>query len=46
MNGSPSVKVALFIRNGGSEAPGRLIYVTGIYTGSWSKGEMTCLMWE
>ena len=31
MNGSPSVKVALFIRNGGSESPGRWFYVTGIY---------------
>lgn len=32
MNGSPSVKVALFIRNGGSESPCRWFYVTGIYT--------------
>ena len=31
MNGSPSVKVALFIRNGGSESPCRWFYVTGIY---------------
>ena len=31
MNGSPSVKVALFIRNGGSESPCRGFYVTGIY---------------
>lgn len=34
MNGSPSVKVALFIRNGGSESPCRWFYVTGIYKGS------------
>lgn len=33
MNGSPSVKVALFIRNGGSESPCRWFYVTGIYIG-------------
>ena len=32
MNGSPSVKVALFIRNGGSESPCRWFYVTEIYT--------------
>lgn len=32
MNGSPSVKVALFIRNGGSESPCRWFYVTGIYS--------------
>ena len=32
MNGSPSVKVALFIRNGGSESPCRWFYITGIYT--------------
>ena len=32
MNGSPSVKVALFIRNGGSESLCRWFYVTGIYT--------------
>ena len=31
MNGSPSVKVALFIRNGGSESPCRWFYVTEIY---------------
>lgn len=31
MNGSPSVKVALFIRNGGSESPCRWFYITGIY---------------
>ena len=31
MNGSPSVTVALFIRNGGSESPCRWFYVTGIY---------------
>lgn len=31
MNGSPSVKVALFICNGGSESPCRWFYVTGIY---------------
>ena len=31
MNGSPSVKVALFIRNGGSEFPCRCFYITGIY---------------
>ena len=35
MNGSPSVKVALFIRNGGSESPCRWFYVTGIY--NWLK---------
>ena len=32
MNGSPSVKAALFIRNGGSESLCRWFYVTGIYT--------------
>ena len=32
MNGSPSVKVALFIRNGGSESPCRWFYITGIYS--------------
>lgn len=31
MNGSPSVKVALFIRNGGSESPCRWFYVIEIY---------------
>ena len=31
MNGSPSVKVALFIRNGGSESPCRWFYATEIY---------------
>lgn len=31
MNGSPSVKVALFIREGGSESPCRWFYVTEIY---------------
>lgn len=32
MNGSPSVRVALFIRESGSESPCRWFYVTGIYT--------------
>ncbi len=32
MNGSPSVKVALFIREGGSESPCRWFYVTEIYS--------------
>lgn len=32
MNGSPSVKVALFIRYGGSKSPCRWFYVAGIYT--------------
>lgn len=36
MNGSPSVKVALFIRNGGSESPCRWFYVTGIYN-AWKQ---------
>lgn len=31
MNGSPSVRVALFIRESGSESPCRWFYVTGIY---------------
>ena len=31
MNGSPSVRVALFTRNGGSESPCRWFYVTEIY---------------
>ena len=40
MNGSPSVKVALFIRNGGSESPCRWFYVTGIYKmGAFPKEE-------
>ena len=34
MNGSPFVKVVLFIRNGGSESPCRWFYVTGIYRGT------------
>lgn len=32
MNGSPSVRVALFIRESGSESPCRWFYVTGIYS--------------
>lgn len=32
MNGSSSVRVALFIRESGSESPCRWSYVTGIYT--------------
>lgn len=32
MNGSPVAKVALFIRNGGSESPCRWFYITGIYS--------------
>lgn len=35
MNGSPSVRVALFIRESGSESPCRWFYVTGIY--NWAK---------
>ena len=31
MNGLPSVRVALFIRESGSESPCRWFYVTGIY---------------
>ena len=31
MNGSSSVRVALFTRNGGSESPCRWFYVTEIY---------------
>ena len=42
MNGSPSVKVALFIRNGGSESPCRWFYVTGIYNCS-VKGCLMCI---
>lgn len=37
MNGSPSVKVALFIRNGGSESPCRWFYVTEIYNADVSE---------
>lgn len=35
MNGSPSVRVALFIRESGSESPCRWFYVTGIYKWHW-----------
>ena len=34
MNGSPSVKVALFIRNGGSESPCRWFYIRTVGTRS------------
>ena len=36
MNGSPSVRVALFIRESGSESPCRWFYVTGIYNAEQS----------
>ena len=39
MNGSPSVKVALFIRNGGSESPCRWFYVTEIYKDRSGSGD-------
>ena len=39
MNGSPSVKVALFIRNGGSDSRADGFYVTEIYTETWRKYE-------
>lgn len=40
MNGSPSVRVALFIRESGSESPCRWFYVTGIYSGFLSPDSM------
>ena len=45
MNGSPSVKVALFIRNGGSESPCRWFYVTGIYKECQAKIDLSTEEW-
>ena len=44
MNGSPSVKVALFIRNGGSESPCRWFYITGIYNYLLTSAEQAVLL--